>query len=197
MTRLGKLRCVSLGLAVLVYGCHTPRSVDTPTRPDVMGLPMPGTDGRVHGLQSMVRSHTWTVLLFFSYSCPTVDAHTARVNALSERYAPLGIGFYWLDSEAHADLERNKTTAKNRGYAIPILTDEGAVVADALGARYASHAFILNAQGEVVYSGGIDSDKRTLHADATPYLANALERVLNGAVPDPGDGRALGCALQR
>lgn len=190
-------RLRNLAFAVLLAGCHVSHGVEPPTAKHVMSVPMAGTDDRVHSLQSMTEAHTWTVVMFFSHTCPTVDAHTPRVNALRERYARRGVGFYWVDSEALGDLERNKTLAKTRGYEIPIVMDKGALLADVLGARYASHAFILNTRGEVVYSGGIDSDKRTLNADATPYLANGLERLLSGAMPDPGDGRALGCALQR
>jgi hypothetical protein len=157
---------------------------------------MQATDGQSYNLNQLTRLHAFTVVLFYSDTCPTVKAHDARVNALAAHYAPQ-VGFYWLDSEVGATVTRDQHSARLRGYSMPILIDEDARVADALGARFASHAFILRRGGAVAYSGGIDSDKRTLHADATPYLGNALNALLHGATPRQSDHRALGCALNR
>ncbi len=162
-----------------------------------MHLPLLANDSDVLTLDTLVERHDWTVLLFYSDTCPTVRAHDTRVNALARRYAERGVGFYWIDSEHDASPERDRESSQRRRYIFPILKDSHARIADALGARYASHAFLLNANGEVVYSGGIDSDRRFLHPEATPYLANALNRVLAGRKPSLGDERALGCALAR
>lgn len=180
------------------FACSRPSEGSrTPIAEATLQLPLPGTDGETHTLQRLSSRNKWTVLVFFSDTCPTVKAHDARVNALARRYASQGVGFYWIDSELDATLQRDTLSAQRRSYLSPILLDERSRIANALNARYASHAFILNTNAEVVYEGGIDSDKKFLHADATPYLANALDRLLNGETPEVGDSRALGCALRR
>jgi hypothetical protein len=168
-----------------------------PSKQSFAHLSLPSTDGSTHTLHELLARHRWTVFLFHSNTCPTVQVHARRVDALAKKHARNAIGFYWIDSEVDASVERSHETARERSYHIPILIDAGARVADVLGARFASHAFILNDNGEVVYSGGIDSDKRFLHSDATHYLANALDGVLRGQTLSQGDQRTLGCALAR
>jgi Redoxin len=188
---------LALGTTVL-FSCTPPGPPKLPAAlPDALQVNMPGTDGQSHSLAELVKLHDWTVVLFYSDTCPTVKAHDPRINTLTERYAPKRVGFYWVDSEAGANVTRDASSAATRGYSMPILIDAGAQVADALGARYASQAFILSHNGNLVYSGGIDSDKRFLHPDATPYLASALDAVLADATPPASDVRALGCALAR
>jgi hypothetical protein len=147
-------------------------------------------------LASLPSRGTLTVLVFFSPGCHCLAVHDARLTDLYARYHPRGVELLMIDSENGGSPERDAAEAQRRGYPFPIVRDEGARLADALGARYATYTVVLDGQGRIRYHGGIDSDKSHLHADARPYLQDALEDLLSGRPPRVAEGEALGCALQ-
>jgi hypothetical protein len=139
---------------------------------------------------------TFTVLVFFSPGCHCLTLHDARLRELYERYHPRGVELLMIDSETGGSAERDVAEAQRRGYPFPIARDPGAKLARALGARYATYSVVVDGEGRIRYHGGIDSDKSHLHADARPYLRDALEDLLSGRSPRVAEGEALGCALQ-
>lgn len=140
---------------------------------------------------------TATVITFFSTHCDCQRAHDARLNDLVRRFSPRGVAFLAIDSEADATPAGDAAEAGKRGYAFPILMDPDGAFADALGAEYATYSVVIDAAGRVRYRGGFDSDRKHLVADATPYLANAIESVLAGKDPNPAEVKTLGCSLRR
>lgn len=138
-----------------------------------------------------------TVLVFFSGHCPCQTAHDERLVALDARYAPRGVQFYAIDSEVGATADRDRAEAARRRYRFPILTDDGATIATAVGAESATYTLVVDRVGAIRYRGGIDSDRTHLTPAATPYLADALEDLLAGRAPRVAESRALGCALTR
>lgn len=153
-------------------------------------------DGRAVDARALVASSPFTVITFFSATCPTQAAHDARLAHLYARYSARRVQFVAVDSEVGATRERDASEAKRRGYRFPILVDADAVLAHALGADTASFAVVVDACGRVLYSGGIDSDRTHLTADATHYLANALDDLLAGRAPRVTERKSLGCALR-
>ncbi len=139
----------------------------------------------------------YTVVVFVSAKCPCVRAHAERIRALSERYAPSGVKFIAVDSEFDATPKIADSERQANGWGFPVLLDQRGVLADRLGAEFASHSAILDANGRVHYQGGIDSDRKHMHGDATPHLANALYDVLAGREPRVARTEALGCVLRR
>jgi hypothetical protein len=138
-----------------------------------------------------------TVLVFFSTGCHCLAAHDARLVALAGRARPRGVQFFMVDSEVDASDARDQAEAQRRGYPFPMFLDHGAKLANQVGAEYASYSVLLDAQGRILYRGGIDSDKSVLHDDATPYLEDALDDALAGRPPRVAYGKALGCALRK
>jgi hypothetical protein len=106
------------------------------------------------------------------------------------------VDFYAVDSEVGGSLADDAAQAKAHGYGFPILRDQGGRLARALSAEYATESYILDRQGTVLYHGGLDSDRKTLHDDAEPFLANAIDDLLAGHAPRVSETKALGCALQ-
>jgi peroxiredoxin len=177
-------------LALAVAGCA----------PHVMGSklatsPLPGTDGVTHALEPAEGTRL-TVLFFFANHCPCQAAHDARLRELYALYHPLGVDMFAVDSEISATPERDAAEAAKREYPFPILLDHGGALARRVGAEYATEAFVVDRSGAVRYHGGIDSDKRNLHNDATPFLRDALDDLLAERPPRHAESKALGCALQ-
>lgn len=137
----------------------------------------------------------FTVVEFFSAHCPCQAKHDARLAALAEKYRPLGVAFVAVDSEADATIERDQGEATRRGYRYPILVDPDGAVARALHADYATYTVLVGAGQEILFRGGIDSDRSHLRSDATPYLGNALEDVAAGRPVRRAEAKTLGCSL--
>ncbi len=137
-----------------------------------------------------------TVIVFFSKDCHCLTVHEARLKDLYAAYHPRGVDFVMVDSEVRATPAIDATEAQRRGYPFRIFLDPGAHLADALGAKYATYTVVVNAQGELLYRGGIDSDKTHLRDSATPYLRNALDDLLSGHAPRTPEAKTLGCSLE-
>lgn len=151
--------------------------------------------GGAHSVGALLTRHSWTVLVFFSATCPTVSAHDRRLIELWREFHPRGVGFVMVASERDANLAQLRNESTRRGYPFPLVWDRDGHLAEVLGVRYASQAFVLNRAGEAVYVGSIDSDRRFLHDDATPYLRDAMAAIVMGQQPASPDGAAYGCAL--
>lgn len=182
-----------LALTLLTAGCGspTPRAVS----PDTVSLAPP--DGPERSYPSLIASAPWTVLVFVSANCPCLDAHLERLRELSATYGPRGVQFVAIDSEVGTTRESARAEAKAFGLPFPLFIDHEAKLAHALDAEYATYSVVVDRRGRIVYRGGIDSDKRKLHADATPYVRDALDDVLAGAAPRRPFGKALGCILRK
>jgi hypothetical protein len=180
-------------LALLLSGCVSSR----PAASRVPTLTLAGTDGRAHALVADVSTSALTVYVFFSAHCRCLAVHEPRLRALDESYAPRGVRFFFVDSEAGASLERDRAQARARNYSFPILVDSGASLADSLGAEYATYTIVVDRSGSLRYYGGIDSDRSHLRGDAQLFLRDALDDLLAGRSPRVPHGEALGCTLEK
>lgn len=184
---------VAYALGLLACGCISTR----PRASSVPALTLVGTDDREHDLAADASASILTVYVFFSSHCRCLTVHEPRLLALEKTYAPRGVRFFAVDSEAGASLVRDRGQALARGYTFPILIDPGAAFADATGAEYATYAVVVDRSGVIRYYGGIDTDRSHLRQGARPFLRDALEDLLAGRIPRVSHGEALGCALEK
>ena len=153
-----------------------------------------GSDGAAHPIVSP--SARFTVVEFFSAHCPCQRTHDERLRALAEQYRGSGVAFVAIDSEVGASVDRDALEAAHRRYPYVLLIDSGGAVARAVGADYATYSLLVDRTGNVLYRGGIDSDRSELHDDATPYLRNALDDALASRPLRLVEAKTLGCSLQ-
>jgi sensor domain CHASE-containing protein len=67
------------------------------------------------------------------------------------------------------------------------------------GAQTTPHIFIVNANGQLVYKGGIDSIASTNKSDlakAENYVASALQAVAAGKPVDKASTKPYGCSIK-
>ncbi|HXN30817.1 MAG TPA: redoxin domain-containing protein [Polyangiaceae bacterium] len=187
------MRGIQLAMVLACSSCASrpPHLAEAPS------IELVGGGGESVDLLRAARAARLTVLVFFSADCHCLDAHGARLRALYDEYQPQRVQFFMIDSEVTASVERDQVEARRRGYPFPILLDRAARLAGSLSAEYATYSVVLDAGGRVRYAGGIDSDKTHLRGDATPYLKNAIDDLLDGRSPRVGSAEALGCALER
>jgi peroxiredoxin len=184
------VRSAAFAAACSWLGCAT-----APPPPPTAATPavLEGTDGRPHSVPSP--EGALTILEFFSATCPCQAAHDQRLRSIAADYAGRGVAILAVDSEVDAKVERDRAEAARRGYPFPVVVDPGGVIARAYQAEFATYIVLMNRAGDVLYRGGIDSDKRHLHPDATSFLRDALDDALAGRPLRRPEGRTLGCAL--
>jgi len=81
--------------------------------------------------------------------------------------------------------------ARERGFAFPMIKDEGHVMADRLGADRTPEAFLVDATGRLRYRGWVKSKQ------GSPDLQRALDAVLEGRPVRRPVTKAFGCAVDR
>ena len=179
----------------------SPRTVTPPVADslaDVWTLSLPGVDGQHHSLSSLAGRRS-TVVIFASNGCPTVRAYEDRLMALSAAREGEGIGVVAINANnPHLSppdtLSQMAKRAAERRFNFPYLKDEKGAVAKAFGAICTPHAFVVDRDLRVVYSGRVDDSR--LGDRITSYdLANALDDIVAGRSAGVGHTDPFGCAI--
>lgn len=134
------------------------------------------------------------VFVFLSSKCPCSHSHLETILQLSRDFN--AFPFYAIHSNANEDVQEALKYFQDKKFPFPVLRDEGAKIADEFKALKTPHAFIVNGQGEIIYSGGVTNSAHAPNA-TKHYLKEALRNILNGKLPDPREQRALGCIISR
>lgn len=176
----------------------------------IIGEPAPafsvtGSDGAEHHLAD--HAGKVVVLEWTNHECPFVVKHyeAGNMQALQEKAAASDV--VWLtvisskpDSQGHVDAAAADRLTESRG-ASPhaVLLDSGGTMGRAYDARVTPHMYVIDADGVLVYAGGIDSIPSTNINDiarAEPHFANALDDVLAGDAVRNAQTRPYGCTIK-
>lgn len=157
-------------------------------------------DGTTVRLQALTGS-TATVILFWSNRCPWIDRYEERVQQLVSAFRDRGVRFVRVNANDASEwpnesLASSRARADRQGYAMSYLRDPRAALARALGATRTPHAFVFDAEGTLVYVGGIDDSPGDPNRVQTPHLRNVLDALVNGTSPAVSQTRAFGCTLK-
>lgn len=146
------------------------------------------------------------VLEWNNPGCPFVRKHyNGNMQALQKDFTQKGV--VWLAV--------NSTETRSGDYLAPeqlalwmrdkgasptaTLMDPDGKAGAAFGARVTPHMYIVNAQGLLVYAGGIDSIPSAREADiqtATNYVRQGLTELLAGQTVSVATSRAYGCSIK-
>lgn len=135
-----------------------------------------------------------TVVVFMSAKCPCSNQHVPVLTKLAEEFKD----FSFVAVHSNTD----ETAAEAKAYfaaahlPFPVLQDEKARIADEYKAFKTPHAYVLGADGKVVYRGGVTSSASAAHTDKQ-YLRNALADLTEGKAVQQADTRTLGCVIAR
>lgn len=162
----------------------------------LLGRTFPSTDAEAQSLEALRGEKPLLVVTFFSASCPCQRAHDPRLLELVEAFGEQ-VAFVSVDAEANSTLAIDRREKQRRSYPFPILSDPEGALADALGARFATHSAVIDSEGRVRYLGGIDDDRSRLRSNARLYLRDALRALLAGAEPEHRETKIFGCFLRR
>lgn len=141
------------------------------------------------------------VLLFLSPECPISDAFAPEIGRLAADYAPRGVDFIRVYTDA--GLSEDRLRQHTREYALPgeLLRDPDQALASRHGVRVTPEAVVLDRRGARVYRGRIDdrylAPGRYRLRPTTRELRDALDAVLDGVPVAVPETDAAGCPLTR
>ena len=159
------------------------------------GLPNTAT-GKQTGFSTLSAGKKATVLVWVSTQCPVSNAYNARMASLAAEYAPKGVQFVGINSNATESTETVISHAKQNKLTFPILKDAGNKIADQFEAKVTPEVFVANAKGVLVFHGPIDDSQDPSGVQKT-YLAKALDATLAGQPVQDKSVRAFGCSIKR
>jgi peroxiredoxin len=144
------------------------------------------------------------IIVFTCNHCPFAQAYEDRIIAIHNQYSPKGIPVIAINPNdpevVSADsFEEMKKRAKVKKFPYPYLVDETQEVYKKYGATRTPHVFVLKREQKdliVSYIGTIDDNYQDASKVQKHYLADALDAILKGEIPDPAVTKAIGCTIK-
>jgi peroxiredoxin len=147
------------------------------------------------------------VLETTNHECPYVRKHYSSGNMQDQQREAASKGVVWLSVAASAPGEEgfvtaeqaDRLTADRKAGPAAVLLDPKSLIARAYGATVTPHMYVIDAQGVLVYKGGIDSIPSSDVADirrAKQYVRAAIGEVLAGKPVTDASTRPYGCSLK-
>jgi peroxiredoxin len=147
------------------------------------------------------------VLEWFNPRCPFVKAsHTkGSLKGLAESQKAKGVVWLAINSAAPGKqghgIETNQEGKQQFGLSHPILLDESGAVGHAYGAKHTPHIFVIDANGVLVYRGGIDNSpdgegESPQGGSLVNYAEAALDDLAGGRSVRVRESEAYGCSVK-
>jgi peroxiredoxin len=146
------------------------------------------------------RDRRLVVVAFLSADCPLAKLYAPRLLELEREFDPRGVAFVGIFPNGHDSPSAIARFRREHGIDFPLLRDEGARVADRLGATRTPEALVLDEPRAVRYRGRIDDQYDTGTRRAKPGrrdLAEALEELLTDRPVSVPATAATGCVIDR
>ena len=175
--------------------------------PLTIGQPAPLQDVRMKGVTGTEVSIAeaagtkGTLVIFTCNHCPWVKMWQTRIATIGNAALKRGVGVIAVNSNDPAAYPEDgfaemKARAKKLGFKFPYVVDETSELARAYGATHTTEAYLLDAQGNLVYHGGVDDNARDEKAVKQPWLRQAVEALVDGKPVPLAETKALGCGIK-
>jgi thiol-disulfide isomerase/thioredoxin len=139
------------------------------------------------------------VLFFVGQDCPISNAMMPEANRIVEKYAPLGVVFYFVYPENDLTDEEAARHAKDFALQAPVAVDRERRLVARSGVKVTPEAAVFDVGGRVVYHGRINDLYAGLEqrreAPVTHDLRDALDAVVAGRLPLVPTIPAVGCFI--
>jgi cytochrome oxidase Cu insertion factor (SCO1/SenC/PrrC family) len=147
------------------------------------------------------------VLEWVNPGCPYVRKHYGAGNMQSIQKDAADKGVVWLainsTDTAHPDYlapaALQSWMTEQKAAATHTVMDESGTIGQQYAARTTPHMYIINAQGNLIYAGGIDSIASANPADiktATNYVKQSLGEVAAGKPISSANTKPYGCSVK-
>lgn len=163
------------------------------------------TNGTSHNLSDF--KGKFVVLEWVNHGCPFVRKFYSPGKMQEWQAAYTGKDVVWLSicssapgKQGHMSAAEWNAKIKSSGTkATAVLIDEDGTAGKAYAAKTTPHMFIINPEGNLIYAGGIDSIRSADPddiAEATNYVAQALDEVMAGKPVSTPTSTAYGCSVK-
>ena len=155
-------------------------------KPSAIGLEI---DGATSLVDSTGKAHTFKqyrgrIVVIECWSTSSArSAQATRLSQITKDYAAKNVTVLAINPVPgeSTDPKGVQDVLKKCGAAFPVLLDEGAILAERLGAHALDQVFVLDGKGVVRYAGAIDDDPKGEKADkAQVFLTAALDALIEG-----------------
>lgn len=141
------------------------------------------------------------IVVFTCNTCPFAVMYEDRLIALHNNFAPKGwpvVAVQPNNPEAKPgdSFEEMQVRASEKSFPFAYLFDEGQKVYPKYGATKTPHVFLLDNNRVVRYMGAIDNNAQDAEAATRHYVAEAINAIEAGKVPDPASTKAIGCGIK-
>ena len=159
-------------------------------------------DGKIISLKDYPNAKGF-IVVFTCNHCPFAKLYPPRFNALNTQYEKLNVPLIAISSTDTVVYEEDTyfkmvKKAKKEHFNFPYLYDATQSVAKMFGADKTPHAFVIwkeNAQWVIKYSGAIDDNGAEPNLVKNPYVAKAVDALLEGKLVDIPETRSIGCQI--
>ena len=155
-------------------------------------------NGARHSLKDF-KEKSFVVVAMTSTSCPLSRKYLPSLVELSQKYSPKDIQFIAINCVPTDRMEEMKTAAESLGESVCYVHDADESLSKHFGALTTTDVLVLDPARTVVYHGAIDDQYGigyALDAPKNRFLANALEQLLKGQVPQIAATLAPGCTIE-
>lgn len=156
---------------------------------------LPDADGAEHSLKSLAGKNG-AVIIFIATRCPVSNAYNDRMEKLAQDYKAKGVNVIGINSNNIEPASEVKAHASEKHLTFAVLKDDGNKIADRLGATRTPEAYVIDANGKLVYHGRIDNSQNTANITAND-LRDAIDEMIAGKPVTKTGGAAFGCSIKR
>jgi hypothetical protein len=139
------------------------------------------------------------VVVAISPTCPVSKRYLPTIAELEKRFREQRVQLLLFAPTTTDTPELLRETLQEHGISAPCVHDSNGALANALGARATTDAFLIDQAGTLAYRGAIDDQYGlgySLDAPRQRYLSRAVEALLAGRQPVIAATEAPGCALE-
>lgn len=137
----------------------------------------------------------FVVLEWTNTDCPFVKRHYSEGTfiGIARDFMHKDVVWMAINSTHWATASSNRKWHEQYQLSYPILDDSAGKVGRLYGAKTTPHMFIINKEGLLVYSGGIDNDDAgSLGDKRIHYVRSALEDLVAGNTPQTRQSKPYG-----
>ncbi len=192
----------SLALLAVVLISLPSFDFQAPQISDIQDFKLKNVDGRMVSMKDFPDAKGF-IIIFTCNHCPFAKLYPPRLNALNEKYKPLGYPLIAISSTDTILYEEDTypkmvEKATNEAFNFPYLFDETQSVAQNFKAQKTPHAYVLQkVKGgwDIRYNGAIDDNGGEPEAVTQAFVADAVDALLAGKAVAVHETKSIGCQI--
>ncbi len=195
MALLNKLILLSIVLVAL-SACLS-KNLPRVKLENVTDIQLKYLNGRYVLLKNLIKENEANVFIWWGSSCPCVVRYKSRIKALTRDFANKKVAFFAISSNVDDTLARINQTPKNRRFNIQLLKDPHAQLAASFGIKTTPTTIILDSNGQLLYKGWIDNEKKPEQKGRIAYLQKAITDILRSQKVKKSKSPTYGCLITK